>query len=299
MEHPSAVLPWDKRHRRTGVTQPDRRRRPYPLPPDSEGDEVAVLLLATKALLRVATREDVALVLQTAAADLGGVVVPAATASSDALPVDVSLGAGEPAVVEVPDLGARRRLARHLAELANDAQAVVHRIDVVEQQTRLASVDALTGTATRREIGIQLGLARTGDAVCILDLDGFKRLNDERGHAAGDDALRDLGRLVRSSIRSRDFVGRYGGDEFVLLLGATAAGTAAGRMSALIAQWRRLGVHGTTASAGVAVVDERGGAEALRSADAALYEAKRTGRDRVVVAAGPDAGTVAPAERAP
>lgn len=227
--------------------------------------------------------------LRTAVEDLGGVVVPARIASDDALPLDVSLGVGEPSVVEVPPGSpSYERVARHLSELVTDAHTVANRSDLGHQQERKATVDALTGAATRREIGRRLGTALPGDAVCVLDLDGLKQLNDSRGHAAGDDALRSLGRLLRESVRDEDFVGRYGGDEFVLLLRASGPESARARMGLIAERWRALRDHGTTASVGVAAVDHRGGALAAKAADAALYRAKRAGRDRVEVAGDDD-----------
>lgn len=272
---------WDERR--------ERHRRPYPLPLGDDPRGEAVVLAATRALLRALTREEAAEVLLTAVEDLGGVVVPARVATDDSLPLDVSLGVGEPAVVGATASSAAHDLLRqHLAGLVDDAHTVANRIDLSRQQMRMATVDALTGAATRREIGLRLGRSEPGDVVCVLDLDGFKQLNDARGHGAGDDALRDLGRLLRGATRLRDFVGRYGGDEFVIVLTATDPGTAAARMGAVAAEWRALGDHGTTASVGVAAVDARGGALAAKAADTALYRAKRSGRNRVEVATADD-----------
>lgn len=282
--------PAAKARRRGDAGDPGRRRRPYALPNESEnqyGDALA--LAATRALLRSLSRDEAALVLRTVVEDLGGVVVPARLATDDALPLDISLGVDEPSLVEVtPGSPSYDLVTRHLSELVADAHTVANRSDMARQQQRKATVDALTGAATRREIGRQLGSAEPGDAVCLLDLDGFKQLNDSRGHAAGDDALRNLGRLLRTSIRNGDFVGRYGGDEFVLLLRSTDTESARARMLAVAERWRALGDHGTTASIGVAGLDHRGGALAAKAADAALYRAKRAGRDRVEVAADAD-----------
>lgn len=290
MESLIANGPAANASRRGRVPQPERRRRPYPLPGEGEdrrGDAIA--LAATRALLRSLSREEAAFVLRTAVEDLGGVVVPARLATDDALPIDISLGVGEPSLVEAaPGSPSYDVLSRHLSELVADAHTVANRSDLGHQQERKATVDALTGAATRREIGRRLGSAEPGDAVCVLDLDGFKQLNDSRGHAAGDDALRSLGRLLRESVREDDFVGRYGGDEFVLLLRSSDPESSRHRMGLIAQRWRTRGDHGTTTSVGVAAVDHRGGALAAKAADAALYRAKRAGRDRVEVAGDDD-----------
>lgn len=270
---------------------PGPKRRPYPLPLDGDADPTgdATVLAATRALLRALSRDEAALVLRTAVDDLGGAVVPARIATDTAVPVDVSLGVGEPCVVELEAAGpAYERVMRHLTALVDDAHAAATRADLSHRQERRATVDVLTGVATRAEIGLRLGRAVAGDVVCLLDLDEFKQLNDTRGHAAGDDALRDFGRLVRQSIRADDFAGRYGGDEFTLVLQQAGAAAASCRMTELVERWRDLGDHGTTLSVGVAEVDERGGAAAAEAADAALYRAKHAGRDRVQVASAED-----------
>jgi diguanylate cyclase (GGDEF)-like protein len=269
---------------------PEPKRRPYPLPVDTDDDPRgdAAALAATRALLHAFSRDEVALILRTAVDDLGGAVVPARIATDGALPVDVSLGVGEPAVVEIAsDDPAYDRLMRHLTALVHDAHAAATRVDLSHRQERRATVDGLTGVASRGEVGLRLGRAVPGDVVCAIDLDGFKELNDLRGHAAGDEALRDFGLLLRQSIRTDDFAGRNGGDEFTLVLRAADTTGARGRMAELIARWSALGAHGTTASVGVAEVDARGGAAAARAADAALYRAKRAGRGRVALA-GPE-----------
>ena len=293
MDSPLATGPATNVWRRGQADRraPEPKRRPYPLPAGAETDVSgdAVALAATRALLRALTRDEAALVLRTAVDDLGAAVVPARIAADSALPVDISLGVGEPTVLEVePGTAAYARMMRHLTDLVDDAQTAATRSDQSRRQERRATIDVLTGVATRAEIGLRLGRAVEGDVGCVIDLDGFKDLNDTRGHAAGDDALRDFGRLLRQSIRVDDFAGRYGGDEFTLVLRAADPGSARSRMVELLTLWQELGDHGTTASVGVAEVDARGGAPAAKAADAALYRAKRAGRNRVEVATDED-----------
>ncbi len=115
----------------------------------------------------------------------------------------------------------------------------------------------------------------------MLDLDRFKRFNDAHGHQAGDRLLRQVTRTWHSQLRATDILARYGGEEFALLLPYCPPGDAVGAVNRVCAATPR----GQTSSGGLAywTEDETAGA-LLARADAALYEAKRTGRARVVVA---------------
>jgi diguanylate cyclase (GGDEF)-like protein/PAS domain S-box-containing protein len=161
----------------------------------------------------------------------------------------------------------------------------------------LASTDSLTGTLSRRaffETAIRAEKMPHGpgrqSAVLMLDLDFFKDVNDRHGHPAGDEALRAVSEAARGELRSVDAIGRYGGDEFVVLLrgcGAPAAARVAERIRARIEE-TIVDSGGTgirmTVSIGVAVFDDAGGdiASTVAAADGALYEAKHAGRNRVV-----------------
>jgi diguanylate cyclase (GGDEF)-like protein/PAS domain S-box-containing protein len=129
--------------------------------------------------------------------------------------------------------------------------------------------------------------------ILILDLDHFKNFNDTYGHEAGDAVLRETASFLIRSIRVEDFVCRYGGEEFVVVLPTAdlrAAEARAERIRAklrdlvVMHEGRSLGV--ITVSVGVAALPDHGMSEKelLQAADAALYRAKRAGRDRVVVA---------------
>lgn len=274
----------------TAAARRTQRRRPSPRPYEQPADDDltgnGVALSATRALLSVRNRTEAAAILLTAIRDLGGAVVPArlGEAHPDALPVDVSLGAGEPLLVVVPQLSiAAMQLGHHLPSLLQDALSAAERCDVTRRQAELATDDALTCVASRRLIAPSLGRARPGDVVCMFDLDGVKELNDSNGHAAGDRALQELGDLLRGSVRGGEFCGRYGGDEFLLILAGAPVETARRRLVDVLEQWRGRCWHGTSASVGIAVVGPAGGVAAGRAADEALLVAKRSGRDRVVI----------------
>lgn len=244
----------------------------------------AVALGCARALLRVGTRAEAAQVLHRAIVDLGGEIRPAAADGSEPGP-DVSLGVGDPSVA-VPVHGsvpAAERLQTWLSTMLEDAEAAATRCDRQRSEEARARTDALTGLSDRRQADERLAAAGPGDVVCLLDLDGFKGLNDSRGHAAGDRALRRFGEILRHHVREHDFVGRYGGDEFLVVLAAAPVQVALRRMSDVSATWaaddREYAV-----SVGIAPVDERGPEEAAAAADRALYRSKRAGGGRVSLA---------------
>jgi diguanylate cyclase (GGDEF)-like protein len=183
-----------------------------------------------------------------------------------------------------------RRHRDHLEELVRERTAEVH---------QLAITDALTGVFNRRHV-VELGnrallQARRYHqplAAIMLDIDDFKKINDTCGHAAGDEALRKLADQLRKDLRSTDIVGRYGGDEFVVLLPETNLQTAYQSAERLLVNIRALRVStpqtriGFTSSLGVAELKparQQTIDDLIARADDALYTAKQTGRNRVVM----------------
>jgi len=126
----------------------------------------------------------------------------------------------------------------------------------------------------------------------MLDLDHFKRINDQHGHLTGDAMLRQFADLTQSCLRGSDVLARYGGEEFVILVtetGLEGATTTAEKVRRAIAEHGFRGANGQdlrmTTSIGVAeLLSEESPEGVLARADKALYEAKRTGRNRVVCA---------------
>ena len=166
-------------------------------------------------------------------------------------------------------------------------------------QRKLLTLDGLTGLANHTRILQQLELEvarsqRHGYAlsVAMIDVDHFKRVNDSQGHATGDRVLASLGRFLRQRLRKTDFVGRYGGEEFMVLLSETSAERARKRLKILRTEFSAIRHFGPTEafsvtfSTGIACFPGHTGAtELAASADQALYEAKRAGRNRVMLAA--------------
>ena len=169
-----------------------------------------------------------------------------------------------------------------LAELLS-RMAAHNRAMTADLQHSLAT-DLLTGVGSRRALDERMSRLSRGDALVLIDLDHFKAVNDEHGHAAGDDVLRAFGDTLRTRIRPHDFVARYGGEEFVLVLARTTPEQALEVLTRIRTAWRQRPT-GVTFSSGIAVNAGNGGAARLLSAaDAALYQAKAAGRDQDAVA---------------
>jgi diguanylate cyclase (GGDEF)-like protein/PAS domain S-box-containing protein len=173
-----------------------------------------------------------------------------------------------------------------IALLAAEAAVAIERADLLVRLEDMARTDALTGLANRRVWDEQLAneMARAKRhgyplAVALLDIDHFKALNDEHGHHAGDRLLVDAAAAWSADIRDGDVLARWGGEEFVLALPACGLDDGI----ALLEHLRALVPGGQTCSAGVAQWDGSETADRLLArADAALYRAKETGRDRTV-----------------
>lgn len=158
-----------------------------------------------------------------------------------------------------------------------------------------AATDQLTGLPntravqdTLRRLVAQAARMILPLAAVLFDLDHFKRINDRHGHPKGDEVLASVGATLQATLRDSDFVGRYGGEEFIMILPATgreAAVQVAERVREAIANIEVLDEENVTASFGVAVFpdDASDAVQLVRNADRALYRAKANGRNRVEV----------------
>lgn len=204
----------------------------------------------------------------------------------------MSIGSERPGAYAERELAIFRTLCAYGAiALANaDAQAQLLRKNV--QLERLAVSDTLTGLSNRLRLDQVLGEeaargARSGAPVSLilLDLDHFKTVNDQHGHPAGDRRLKAIGALLKAGSRQTDEVGRWGGEEFMVVCRDTdlaGARALAQNLRECIAAEDFDGVGHRTASFGVAQVADGENVESLVArVDVALYRAKRAGRDRV------------------
>lgn len=187
---------------------------------------------------------------------------------------------------------ARRSVTAQLEVCAGYAAAALHRVARLTSLQRLATTDDLTMIANRRGFGIAMEreLARSARlaeplSLILLDLDHFKAINDEYGHPAGDEALRNVAAALTVACRDLDTAARYGGEEFAVLVPSCTPERAldvAERLRAAVAA--APGVTRMSASAGIATYPDhaRSGEDLVAAADEALLLAKRGGRDRTV-----------------
>jgi diguanylate cyclase (GGDEF)-like protein/PAS domain S-box-containing protein len=204
------------------------------------------------------------------------------------------------------DLWVQTSVAR-LTDASDDNQVVLQVQDITErkrfeQQLRhLADHDPLTGLVNRRrfteELDRELANGRRDDvatAVLVADVDHLKDFNDTYGHAAGDEALAAVSRLLSERTRETDTVGRLGGDEFGVVLARNGERAAQAVADSLLGEMRQLAFPATdtepvmvTLSIGLRAVEpdeSLTGDELIVEADIAMYEAKENGRDRLAVA---------------
>lgn len=197
-------------------------------------------------------------------------------------------------IVPVLDEGGRGTIS-HFVALQNDITDMRRLNDETSYQ---ASHDLLTGLINRHEFELRLSRSiesakQTGfeHALCFLDLDQFKVVNDTCGHVAGDELLRQVGALMESNIRSRDTLGRLGGDEFSILMehcGIEQAYQACQNMISTFEGFRfHWEAHTFTigVSIGLAIIDKHivNSTEVLKYVDSACYAAKDAGRNRVEI----------------
>jgi diguanylate cyclase (GGDEF)-like protein len=179
------------------------------------------------------------------------------------------------------------------AELVARVRAALRTKAVRDGLAEKATRDGLTGLLNRQAVderadaAVRLAERHGRPLACLMtDMDHFKRINDEYGHAAGDEVLREAARRIVDACRASDVVGRYGGEEFVLLLPETRASeavTTGDKIRRVISEhpveFEGLAIP-VTASVGVAAWDGSMEASMLyRAADQALYRAKRRGRN--------------------
>jgi len=173
------------------------------------------------------------------------------------------------------------------------AKDVTEQREMHRQLAAIATTDSLTGLANRRAFDARLqsmvrqcGHSGAPCALLFIDIDNFKQCNDTHGHQTGDDILRRVGRIISEQVRlERDAGFRYGGDEFAVLLGEAVPEVATRVAGRIREQYAAHECFGTSISIGIASYEPPMTPEAfVQAADAALYRAKSSGKDRIAVA---------------
>jgi diguanylate cyclase (GGDEF)-like protein len=205
-------------------------------------------------------------------------------------------------ILALTDVGEQLAEAKSVLRMISQMGAfALFNATAFSQMKRTADVDGLTGAFNKRFMTHTLGEAifqaeqnLSTLSVFLFDIDHFKSYNDQNGHVEGDHLLRELVKVVRENLREEDLVGRFGGEEFLLLLPDTSADQAfvvAEKVRAAVASYpfrfagsqplERVSISGGVAAYPAHALDSRA---LLHAADEALYEAKRQGRDRVLLA---------------
>ncbi len=194
---------------------------------------------------------------------------------------------------------AEKRQALQSANANLEQQVQQRTADLVQANNTLRAIsrqDPLTGIPNRRaaderlqEEFLRLKRAAVGYALLLLDVDRFKSINDTFGHEVGDQVLKFVALQLQQQLRGTDFIGRFGGEEFIVLLPMVdekGARQFAEKLCLALSQCQVPVVGTVTASIGGAMAQLTDAAmeTALRAADAAMYQAKQTGRNRVVFA---------------
>jgi diguanylate cyclase (GGDEF)-like protein/PAS domain S-box-containing protein len=205
------------------------------------------------------------------------------------------------AIVVQMDDNDKRRVSNEvdlLTMFANQAAIAIRNARMFEQLEKLATTDTLTGVCNRHQL-FRLAESEVNGARCnqkklsiiMMDLDHFKAVNDTYGHLVGDQVLRKVGETLRRTFRNIDVIGRYGGEEFVMVLPESTiedARSAAERVRCLIEAMSTTTDNGEVRiTASLGVTELNGGNDNLEAllyhADQALYDAKRTGRNQVKI----------------
>jgi diguanylate cyclase (GGDEF)-like protein len=212
------------------------------------------------------------------------------------LQVPLASGGRTVGVLEIADIDAARPWERHEIEfcetLASQAAATLQQAQLFERIRNVADHDALTGLANprvfhRKAAAAERAARRYGTplGVLVIDIDDFKRFNDEHGHAHGDRVLRQTAAVLSRCARASDTAGRLGGDELALLLPRTLPQEVNAIADRLARSFEREGIAvsiGLAVTPGLAVA---GAGSVVERADQALLRAKRQGKRRVERAA--------------
>ena len=292
---PRAGLYWGtggRLHSYTGTSRPGRPAQMMPSPLSSQpGVFDAVVMGAWPSSSATLVRR-----LDPVADPLLTVLLPAAR---NVVIVPLAAEGGQGGVLALEWGGRwRERVSRHsltvLGQFSAHATLALRNAELVGELARMAALDPLTNLANRRELEVTLNrevqrAIRTSETLSLIlfDVDHFKRVNDERGHLAGDEVLIRLAGALVGYVREMDVVARFGGEEFAVVLPCCEIDHATNVAERIRSGISRLpGLEGITLSAGIASVPQHAstGLELTAAADEALYAAKAAGRDRAMVA---------------
>ncbi|MCH8814057.1 MAG: diguanylate cyclase [Chloroflexi bacterium] len=238
----------------------------------------AAVYSAAQALLRVARTDEAAQVLVRLVRDLGGHAVPESIADQETLPIDISLGEGEPVYPSAPEGSATHwLLTTYIEGAVADAQAAIALVRRAERLAADAGIDETSALPDHQTMSRLVSRLREGDAIVALDLDWIRVVGTDQ-EFSDRDLLRSLGKTLRQATRATEYCGRFSGGEFVVLMANPTELGGTRMLERLRERWANAAhPQELTFSAGIAVVGEQGWRTAVQAADRALRRAQESG----------------------
>jgi diguanylate cyclase (GGDEF)-like protein len=254
----------------------DQRAAPITDPPEKYVPDL--VYSATRLLLRARGPDEAVSLLSQLVHDLGGSTVPASANDPNALPIDISLGQGEPVyAVASPRSAARWLLSTYLPDVIEDARVALELASRAEVLAKDAGIDPVSGLPSHGTLSRLVARLKPGDAIVAVDVD-WDRFPGS-GTAHGDqEIVRAFARDLRKAARATEFCCRSGGGEFVALLNEPGSEGAFKLLGRLQDRWvKRPQAIPHTFSGGIATIDDRGWRPAIQAADRALRRSQKTG----------------------
>ena len=258
---------------------PQQEDRPtFGAVPQDDNYVPSAVYLATQALLRVTRTDEAAQILVQMVRNLGGHAVPESIADEEALPIDISLGEGEPIYPSAPRGSATHwLLTTYVKGAVADAQAAIALVRRADRLAADAGIDETSALPDHKTMSRVVSRLTEGDAIVALDLDWIRVVGSEQ-QLSDRELLRSFGRSLRLATRATEYCGRFSSGELVVLMTDPSDEGPTRMLERLRERWAKEShPQELTFSAGIAVVGEQGWRPATQAADGALRRAQESG----------------------
>jgi GGDEF domain-containing protein len=231
--------------------------------------------ICARQLLRAANAHEVVEALRRLVIELGGRVVSARERGEDAIPLDITIGRGEPLYVVAEPGSNRRLIERYLPAALDDARASLDLMRRIDRLANEAGIDPLTSLPNHRSVSRILSRLQPLDAVLALALDPAE-IAAKHGKSASDECVKAFSAALRQATRATDFIGYFGNGRFVVLMKTPGEDGLRRLVERIRLRWERARPYAVSFSTGFSVVNEEGWRPAIRSAELSLQQAQET-----------------------